>query len=158
MRHYWLMYQIALSRIFLKPVWYPNSLKKNGPPQCRIYTLGQLSKLYVLIRLEETNKKESREDITFSHWFHSVIRFSNQEAFPFLYAFIIPLAVMVNYGDIQFPERIMVARRSEMSAEWKVRFAIKYQGRIQDFKLGGAHFKKLRRAEGGAKIVGVFRV
>ena len=33
-----------------------------------------------------------------------------------------------------------------------------YQGRIQDFKLGGAHFKKLRRAEGGVKIFGVFRV
>jgi hypothetical protein len=32
------------------------------------------------------------------------------------------------------------------------------QGRIQDFKLGGVHFKKLRRAEGGAKIFGVFRV
>ena len=33
------------------------------------------------------------------------------------------------------------------------------QGRIQDFKLGGgAHFKKLRRAEGGAKMFGVFRV
>ena len=32
-----------------------------------------------------------------------------------------------------------------------------YQGRIQDFKLGGA-LKKLLRAEGGAKIVGVFRV
>jgi hypothetical protein len=33
------------------------------------------------------------------------------------------------------------------------------QGRIQDFKLGGgAYLKKLRRAEGGAKIVGVFRV
>ena len=32
------------------------------------------------------------------------------------------------------------------------------QGRIQDFKLGGAHLKKLRRAEGVAKIVGVFRV
>ena len=31
---------------------------------------------------------------------------------------------MVIYGDLQFPERIMVARRSEMSAEWKVRFAI----------------------------------
>jgi hypothetical protein len=28
----------------------------------------------------------------------------------------------------------------------------------QDFKLGGAHLKKLRRAEGGAKIFGVFRV
>ena len=39
-------------------------------------------------------------------------------------AFIIPLGVMVNYGDLQFAERIMVARRSEMSAEWKVRFAI----------------------------------
>jgi hypothetical protein len=33
------------------------------------------------------------------------------------------------------------------------------QGRIQDFKLGGgAQLKKLRRAEGGAKIFGVFRV
>ena len=25
MRHYWLMYQIALSKIFLKTVYYPNS-------------------------------------------------------------------------------------------------------------------------------------
>jgi hypothetical protein len=32
------------------------------------------------------------------------------------------------------------------------------QGRIQDFKLGGVHLKKLRRAEGGAKMFGVFRV
>jgi hypothetical protein len=33
------------------------------------------------------------------------------------------------------------------------------QGRMQDFKLGGgAHLKKLRRAKGGAKIVGVFRL
>ena len=32
------------------------------------------------------------------------------------------------------------------------------QGRIQDFKLEGAHLKKLRQAEGGAKIFGVFRV
>jgi hypothetical protein len=32
------------------------------------------------------------------------------------------------------------------------------QGRIQDFKLGGAHLTKLRRTEGGAKILGVFRV
>jgi hypothetical protein len=31
-------------------------------------------------------------------------------------------------------------------------------GAIQDFKLGGAHLKKLRRAEGGAKMCGVFRV
>ena len=33
-----------------------------------------------------------------------------------------------------------------------------FQGRIQDFKLGGVHLKKMRRAEGDAKIVGVFRV
>jgi hypothetical protein len=32
------------------------------------------------------------------------------------------------------------------------------QGQIQDFKIGGVHLKKLRRAEGGAKIFGVFRV
>jgi hypothetical protein len=33
------------------------------------------------------------------------------------------------------------------------------QGRVQDFKLGGgAHLKKLRRAEGGAKNFGVFHV
>ena len=32
------------------------------------------------------------------------------------------------------------------------------QGRIQDFKLGGAHLKKLRRTEGGANIFEVFRI
>jgi hypothetical protein len=36
--------------------------------------------------------------------------------------------------------------------------SILMQGRIQDFKLGGAHLKKSLRAEGGAKIFGVFRV
>jgi hypothetical protein len=30
------------------------------------------------------------------------------------------------------------------------------QGRIQDFKLGGAHLNKMRRAEGGANILGYF--
>ena len=36
---------------------------------------------------------------------------------------------------------------------------VNIQGRIQDFKLGGggAHLKKMRRAEGGAKNFGVFR-
>ena len=34
-----------------------------------------------------------------------------------------------------------------------------FQRRIPDFKLGGgAHLKKMRRAEGGAKIFGIFRV
>ena len=35
---------------------------------------------------------------------------------------------------------------------------LRQQGRIHDFKLGGADLKKLRRAEGGAKIFEVFRV
>jgi hypothetical protein len=36
-------------------------------------------------------------------------------------------------------------------------YNIHLQGRIQDFKLGGAHLKELRRAEGGAKIFGIAR-
>ena len=32
------------------------------------------------------------------------------------------------------------------------------EGRIQDFKLGGAHLKIICRAEGGVEILGVFRV
>jgi hypothetical protein len=35
---------------------------------------------------------------------------------------------------------------------------VRQQGRIQDFKLGGPHLKKWRRAEEGANILGVFRV
>jgi hypothetical protein len=42
---------------------------------------------------------------------------------------------------------------------WRFRGVIGSQGRIRDFKLGGGgHLKKSRRAEGGAKIFGVFRV
>jgi hypothetical protein len=33
-----------------------------------------------------------------------------------------------------------------------------YQGRIQDIKLKGVYLKNLRRAEGGEKMSGVFRV
>jgi hypothetical protein len=40
----------------------------------------------------------------------------------------------------------------------KLKNGITTQGRIQDFKLGEAQLKKLRRAEGGAKIFEVFRV
>ena len=45
----------------------------------------------------------------------------------------------------------------ELSVLVRLTFLID-QGRIQDFKLGGAYLKKLRRAEGGAKIFWVFRV
>jgi hypothetical protein len=36
--------------------------------------------------------------------------------------------------------------------------SIKTPGADPGFQVRGAHFKKLRRAEGGAKNVGVFRV
>ena len=44
------------------------------------------------------------------------------------------------------------------SMQLYIKHTKRFQGRIQDFKLGGAHLNKLHRAEGGAKIVGVFRV
>jgi hypothetical protein len=37
-------------------------------------------------------------------------------------------------------------------------YTIYNKGQIQDFKLAGAHLKKLCRAEEGANILGVFRV
>jgi hypothetical protein len=43
-------------------------------------------------------------------------------------------------------------------AELRCSGGVRNQGRIPNFKLGEAHLKKLRRAEGGAKRFGVFRV
>ena len=57
------------------------------------------------------------------------------------------------YGDRFVKGTIMLTRFGQVIN--KMRYL---QGRIQDFKLGGAHLKKLRRAEGGAKNFGVFRV
>ena len=52
--------------------------------------------------------------------------------------------------------------RDRMVVGFTTTYAISayHQGRIQDFKLGGggAHLKKLHRAEGGANIFGAFRV
>ena len=88
-------------------------IQKNGPPQCGIYTLGQLRKLYAIIRLGETNKNRSQERILI-FLIDSIrckgIKFSNPEAFPFKSAFIIPIGVMFNYGDLQFVEIILVVR------------------------------------------------
>ena len=39
---------------------------------------------------------------------------------------------------------------------WALENQVGSQGRIQDFKLGGEHLKKLRRAEGGGKFLGYF--
>ena len=59
------MYQKELSKIlFVKNIFENGMIPKlnhnNGPPKCGIYTMGRLSKLHVLIGLEETNKNRSQ--------------------------------------------------------------------------------------------------
>ena len=49
-------------------------------------------------------------------------------------------------------------QEEEPSGSNPILVSISTQGRIQDFKLGGVHLKKLHRAEGGAKHFGLFRV
>ena len=97
MRHYWLMYQIALSKIFLKTVWYPNSCK-NGPPECGIYALGQLSKMFVLIRLKKTNKKGVKRGYSLSL------------CFVYLVLFYKPFSTFIIYFTciISFPVKLIV--------------------------------------------------
>ena len=46
----------------------------------------------------------------------------------------------------------------QQSVNYEHSLTLLLQGRIQDFKLGGVHLKKLRRAEGGTKYFWVFRV
>ena len=53
----------------------------------------------------------------------------------------------------------MLLKNQRVSREQPFDILRDLQGRIQDFKLGGgAHLKKLRRAEGCAKNFGVFHV
>ena len=58
---------------------------------------------------------------------------------------------MANILPKKIPVNLRKICRYKWGRDW-------LQGRIQDFKLGGAHLNKLCRTEGGAKIVGVFRV
>ena len=55
-------------------------------------------------------------------------------------------------------KQLYVIMHCTVHAVYLLSHTLLLQGRIQDFKLGGAHLKKLRRADGGAKIFGVFRV
>ena len=76
--------------------------------------------------------------------------FTNLFSITFLYFFII---------SSLFPYfNLFVSIFIQSYVNIKLHVSTLVQGRIQDFKLGGAHLKKLRRAEGGAKIFGVFRV
>ena len=56
--------------------------------------------------------------------------------------------------DFHWKEELQVPEKDVR----KVYYIYHKQGRIQDFKLGEAYLKKSRRAEGGAKIVGVFHL
>jgi hypothetical protein len=49
----------------------------------------------------------------------------------------------------------IVTKRGGAATEYLWCISVSVNG-IRDFKLGGAHFKKLRRAEGGAKMLGYF--
>ena len=64
-------------------------------------------------------------------------------------------------GTLQTCFFIMVSRsgfRYHELTVWHPPIKRASQGRIQDFKLGGMHLKKLHRAEGDTNIFGEFRV
>jgi hypothetical protein len=61
--------------------------------------------------------------------------------------------ILTNMTTLKYLKTVsLVGRLTIRPLTWLI------QGRIQDFKLGGAHLEKLRRVEGGAKMFGVFRV
>jgi hypothetical protein len=110
--------------IFLKTVWYPKTHSINGLPVWHIY-FGPIEQTVCPNTTGgDPHKYVSREGITFSHWFHSVIRsevFFNPEPLRFLSIFY---GVMVNYGDLQFAERIMVTRKAMTSGELEYIYSI----------------------------------
>jgi hypothetical protein len=59
---------------------------------------------------------------------------------------------------LQYSSRTLPATQFKPGLLCRQTFRSSNQGRIQDFKLGGAHLKNLRRAQGGANIFGIFRV
>ena len=73
-----------------------------------------------------------------------------------------PRSVDVIYNQTALGQRCFIDISALVQRRLYIVLTLDYictmQGRIQDFKLGGAHLKKLRRAEEGANILGVFRV
>jgi hypothetical protein len=124
MGHYWLIYQIALSKIFLKTVWCPNSFNKRPTTVWNIY-FGPIEQTVC----PNTTRRPTKIDVKRACYFFSLIPFGDKvlsfliQSFLFPVCFIIPLGVMVNYGDLQFAERIMVARRSLLSGRSGLHFA-----------------------------------
>ena len=69
-----------------------------------------------------------------------------------------PLFMYEKQSHCRVRDRIVFGFTTTCAIDSYHRLCCEFKGRIQDFKLGGVHLKKLRRAEGGAKFVGVFRV
>jgi hypothetical protein len=78
-------------------------------------------------------------------------------AFPSFQYIVGPLSKLA-YTHVLYIFLLLKATQIRLFAFCVVLIQSIVQGRIQDFKLGGAHLKKLRRAEGGAKIFEVFRM
>ena len=66
-------------------------------------------------------------------------------------------ATFNNVSVISWRSVLLVEETGENNQIYHI-MLYRVQGRIQDFKLRGAHLKKLRRMEGGVNIFGVSRV
>jgi hypothetical protein len=80
----------------------------------------------------------------------------------YIQLYLLAVSIDIYQVEYQISRTDMVSHITQLPQQ-HIAVSIKYcpgghfQGRIRDFKLGEAHLKKLRRAEGGAKIFGVFR-
>ena len=85
----------------------------------------------------------------------------------YIQLYLLAVSIDIYQVEYQISRTDMVSHITQLPQQ-HIAVSIKYcpgghfQGWIRNFKLGGggggAHLKKLRRAEGGAKIFGVFRV
>ena len=74
-----------------------------------------------------------------------------------MFSFLVNIYVIFNKSIFQF-YLLVQKQQTIQNCESVIILHISMQRRIQDFKLREAHLRKLRQVEGGAKIVGVFRM
>ena len=82
----------------------------------------------------------------------------------YIQLYLLAVSIDIYQVEYQISRTDMVSHITQLPQQ-HIAVSIKYcpgghfQGRIRDFKIGGGgHLKKLRRAEGGAKMFGVFRI
>jgi hypothetical protein len=74
-----------------------------------------------------------------------------------VFSFLVNIYVIFNKSIFQI-YLLVQKQQTIQNCESVIILHISMQRRIQDFKLREAHLRKLRQVEGGAKIVGVFRM